>query len=54
MKRILNQKVSLAVHYWVFISIYIMGPTNGVVVGCYNITKNLHKWKESNCKAHGV
>ena len=31
-----------------------MGPAVCTVVVCYNSTKKLKKWKESNCKIHGV
>ena len=31
-----------------------MGPANCAVVGCYNSTKKLKKWRESNCEIHGV
>ena len=32
----------------------VMGPANCAVVGCYNSTKKLKKWRESNCEIHGV
>ena len=30
-----------------------MGPANCAVVGCYNRTKDLKKWKELYCEIHG-
>ena len=38
--RILNQKVILALGYWIFISIYVMGTANYAVFECYNSTAN--------------
>ena len=31
-----------------------MDPVNSAIVGRYNSTKKLKRWKESNCKLHGV
>lgn len=50
-KNFKNQKASVAVGYWVSISVHIMGPANIVVAGWYCSTKSLHKWKEC---VHGV
>ena len=30
-----------------------MGPANCAAVGCYNSTKKLKKWRESNREMHG-
>ena len=50
-KNFKNHKASVAVGFWVSISVHIMGPTNVVVAGWYSSTKSLHKWKEC---VHGV
>ena len=39
---------------WIFISVYIMGPANCGVAGCYNSTINLNKRKEPNCENYDV